>query len=478
MEREFEKLRKNGQFCEIKDKNPRGFIQWFDYMQKNKPQTNALVAGLMVILFGGQNIGWSIFNDHLDIQTWSGGYEDDGTVFWAITSFYLAAASGFLIGSLLVGKFSKINIYIFTTLLSATSATCFIIHPSSIYVVVPARIIAGISYGITYLTILIHACEIAVPKLRGMIVATVHFCLMIGVFTMSSSLIPVYKTRSYEVDPTKSMGLNALICLVSGMLLSLFLHKESPVYLIKKYHEEEALNTMIRLRSESHETATIRNDFNEFCMMVQEDSQSSLNLFKYSYQFAIVMIVKLVFVSSFNMLINNYMLELAKLHFYDAENDLTATILSGIRWGAMLIGMFLIDVKRMKLFFISSFGSGLILILLLFEPITDTSFGAVVVTIGFQFFSGLAIGLISDIFLVDSVNTRVKPFFIAMTNIIECSIQILLIVSYFYFKNISIMHFISIFGVIMIIGGAIAFTSILPDTTGLSLRLARNKFIQ
>lgn len=72
MEREFENLRKNGQSCEIRDQNPRGFIEWFVYAQKNKPQTNALVAGIMVVLFGGQNIGWGIFNDHLEIQPWSG----------------------------------------------------------------------------------------------------------------------------------------------------------------------------------------------------------------------------------------------------------------------------------------------------------------------------------------------------------------------------------------------------------------------
>jgi hypothetical protein len=72
MEQELDKLRKSGQSCEIREQSPRGFIQWFDYMQKNKPQTNALVLGLMIVLFGGQNIGWGIFNDHLEIQSWSG----------------------------------------------------------------------------------------------------------------------------------------------------------------------------------------------------------------------------------------------------------------------------------------------------------------------------------------------------------------------------------------------------------------------
>lgn len=75
MEKDFEKLRKDGQSCEVREQKPRGCIEWFWYSQKNKPQSNALAAGLMVILFGGQNIGWGIFNDHLEIQPWSGECE-------------------------------------------------------------------------------------------------------------------------------------------------------------------------------------------------------------------------------------------------------------------------------------------------------------------------------------------------------------------------------------------------------------------
>lgn len=58
--------------CDTKDLNPRKILEWVDFFQKNKPQINGLVGGLMLIIFGGQNCGFGIFNNHLRVQPWSG----------------------------------------------------------------------------------------------------------------------------------------------------------------------------------------------------------------------------------------------------------------------------------------------------------------------------------------------------------------------------------------------------------------------
>lgn len=91
---------------------PRGIIQWIDFYQKNKPQTNALCAGIMIMVFSGQHLGWGIFNNHLKSQPWAGGYEDDGTVFWAIISWFISSIAGFFIAAVVVNKYSKISIYV------------------------------------------------------------------------------------------------------------------------------------------------------------------------------------------------------------------------------------------------------------------------------------------------------------------------------------------------------------------------------
>lgn len=297
----------------------------------------------------------------------------------------------------------------------------------------------------------------------------------------SSSLVAVYKTRSYDVDPTKTIGYNGLICILTGIVLALFLNRESPVFLIKKYREAEALETMIKLRSESHETATIKNEFNEFRLMIQEDSQSSMNILRYWYSVIVVLLLKYLFVCSFNMPLNNYFLESVKSHFYNSDTDTSGIFLSGARWIAMILPMFLIDFLRTKLFFISSIGSGIILLFIALEPFPNESMFSLCLILLFQIFAGLSIGLIPDIFSVDSVNTKIKPYFIAITSIAELILQIFFIVSNFYL-SISITFLLVLLGFSLIICGIITYPftpyfNFLPDTSGLSLRVARNKFL-
>jgi phosphate/sulfate permease len=91
---------------------PRGIHEWIDYYQKNKPQTNALAAGVMTILYGGQHLGWGIFNNHLEAQPWAGGYEDEGTVFWIIISWFIAAIVGFGLAEIVAPRITKMTIYV------------------------------------------------------------------------------------------------------------------------------------------------------------------------------------------------------------------------------------------------------------------------------------------------------------------------------------------------------------------------------
>jgi hypothetical protein len=109
---ENEKLKKFPQICEIRDKNPKNIFEWIDFMQKNKPQTNALAAGIMVMTYSGQHIGWGIFNGHITEMPWAGGYEDEGTVFWALISWFIAVIAGLVVGALFVSKITKMSIYV------------------------------------------------------------------------------------------------------------------------------------------------------------------------------------------------------------------------------------------------------------------------------------------------------------------------------------------------------------------------------
>lgn len=366
-----------------------------------------------------------------------------------------------------------------TSVLAGISAAMFSAYPENIYYIFPARILGGLSYGIVYPTVLIHASEVAIPRLRGMIISSVHFCFIVGVFVTSSSLLPVDRARNYDIDPTRTIGLNGMICIATGLIIAIFFNRESPVFLIRKYRDQDALNIMVRLRSESHETAEIRSEFNEFKLMVMEDGRSNLNIFdrKNRWPLIAVFLTKVIFVASFNMPLNLVWLEATENQVYNGITDPSGMCLSGMRMAILMVTMFLIDLKRIKFYVLSSGFSAVVLILLIYflRSINygfDESVGITILAFAFQVFSGFALGLLSDVLSGEAFNTKKKPLSIALTSSLEFLLHILLIITHFYLK-VSIESVVSILAIAMSFG---LLALMIPDTSGMSLRNARNKF--
>lgn len=98
------------------DSSPEGVLEWISYLQKNKPQSNALVGGLFVMLFSGQHLAWGIFNSNLDPLAWNGSVEWTSSItfwmLWLIISWFIAAAVGAYIGAIFVKIMKKIKIYV------------------------------------------------------------------------------------------------------------------------------------------------------------------------------------------------------------------------------------------------------------------------------------------------------------------------------------------------------------------------------
>lgn len=352
-------------------------------------------------------------------------------------------------------------------------------RPESIYFIFPARILAGLSHGIVYPTVLIHASEVAIPRLRGMVVSLIHFCIFIGVFNSSASIMPVFATRNHEIDPTRTLGFNGLVCIVVGLLIGIFFNRESPVFLIRKYRDQEAINIMIRLRSESHETVDISREFNEFKTMVMEDGKSNLNIFDRTNRWPLFLVtmMKTIVVASFNMPLNLVLLEASETELYNGVNDFSGMCLSGTRWVVMLVMIFVIDMKRIKFYVTSAGASGAILLLLVYVIESsgggfDESTSIIVLGFIFQAFSGLAIGALADVIAIEAFNTKKKPMSIAFTSSLEFLLQIFMVSSFFYFE-IQLTLLIGLSGGVMLIG---LLFFVVPDTSRMSLRNARNKF--
>ncbi|CAO1357373.1 unnamed protein product [Diamesa tonsa] len=456
---------------------PQNCRQWIEYFQKMKPQTNAMSAGLVLMIFNGIHLGWGIFNNHLRGQPWAAG-EDEGLVFWSIASWFIAAIVGFFLTALLVKRTSKTTLYVCASILAAISSGLFYLYPLDPLFIFIGRLLAGVSHGITYITVLIHGCEIAVPKIRGYVLTTIHLCLLIGVFTFSTNILR--DENSLLFDANKQLGLYGLVYVGLGLILGLFLTRESPVFLIQQKREQDAIDIMIRLRSASSENRDICNDFDEFKTMLIEDAQSDEKVFDPNNRNSLFLIIllRISFVMSFNMPLNMIWLRGSAAQFDDSLTDPSAMFLSGLRFVVTLVVMFAVDSRKKMLVITSTGLLGAIFLLMAilfkFPPDVVGPMGIMFMASLFHFFGGLGIGTIGDIYSSEAFNTTNKPASIAFTSAIEFTLQLLLIFITFY-VNISYFAMMTIFCIIMfLVCNIIVFY--LPETGKMSLREARNQF--
>ncbi|CAO1322581.1 unnamed protein product [Diamesa serratosioi] len=442
-----------------------------------KPQTNALSAGLTLIIFNGMHLGWGIFNNHLKAQPWAAG-EDEGLVFWSIVSWFIAAIVGFILTSFLVKRTSKTTLYISASILAAISSGLFFIYPLDPLYIFIGRLLAGFSHGISYITVLIHGCEVVVPKIRGYVLTTIHLCLLVGIFISATSILHYQSTSLF--DTNQHLGTNGLIFVSVGLVLGAFLSRESPVFFLQQKREQEAIEMMIRLRSESTENQVIRNEFNELKIMLTEDAQSNGKIFGLTNRNSLFLIVllRISFVISFNLPLNMIWLESGERQFEESMTDPSGIILSGLRFIVTLVVMFAVDSRKKMLVITSTglLGALFLLMAILYKFPADVvgSMGIMFMAILFQFFGGLGIGSIGDIYSSEAFNTTKKPASIAFTTSIEFLLQLLLI---FIKLNINISYFtmMTIFCIIMfLICNILVF--FLPETGNMSLREARKQF--
>lgn len=83
---------------------------WIEFSQKNKPQGNALVGGIMVLLVSGLQVGW-IFSNDLRNFPWAKGHSSLQVAMTYI-AFYAAAIVGLYLASLVINRLTKRNIYV------------------------------------------------------------------------------------------------------------------------------------------------------------------------------------------------------------------------------------------------------------------------------------------------------------------------------------------------------------------------------
>lgn len=363
------------------------------------------------------------------------------------------------------------------------SSVLFIVGYESYEAILISRILAGLAHGTVYITTLTHLTENLVKEIRARSLAIINYMIITTIFVTTA----IFGTTSEERLENADMyfGIITLAHTLFGLLMVPFLTYDSVAFLLRKGQEHKALTTMMKLRNESFETWTIRNDFQEMKEMVNEDNADDSNIVTNGNLKPLILITAMrviTFLTS-NMIVNAVMIGLTQSVF--AGNVELAYIggvtLAFARFLLALISLFALDsFKRKRLLSITG---GLMVIVLLVYTVLSLGFQLelednwipALFFCAFQVLASLGIDPLNHVLTAEAFNSGPKAYWsIAFVTCFEHMLHIIAIIIFMtVVVNVYTVLFITAIGVFLLV---LILEFYMPETKGLSVRQARREF--
>ncbi|XP_055912425.1 uncharacterized protein LOC129946316 [Eupeodes corollae] len=241
-------------------------LGWCEDAQKNNPQLRSLAAATLIFSSGGMNLASSIGFGSNNLY----GTHDQ-------VSWFIGVIIGSCISTSLVKKISKRIFNLIASVLVVISGIFYITATQSTSAVISARYCDGIAFGLTLIPAIIAGSEQTVKRWRGFVLSVEQFGLAIGALIKVISMQNAHNYKEYSTH-----GVIALILGVGAVICTFVFTLESPVFLLLKDFEDEAVNALRRLQRPelvTHETYAL---LNETKALLQEDMarESSKNMSK------------------------------------------------------------------------------------------------------------------------------------------------------------------------------------------------------
>lgn len=284
-----------------------------------------------------------------------------------------------------------------------------------------------------------------------------------------------------NMNSDRIIGIIGLIFAASSIMCTIFFYKESVQYFLVRNKDDEALDCMKDLRSETNKTWRISDDIQELHTMIQEDRNDSKNVFTNRNAKPLIILVVMFLIG---VLTNNYLVNIILFNFLGialgwSRYMLSPIILASVRGGMSIISIFFADIVGRKIH-ITITGIALFVTMFISAIIFFTSPHVWLVgsfAIIFQVLAAIGVDPIQHILLSEAFATSKKPFSISFVTAVENLFQILFIGMYFIdaisSADIYILVACCIFSISVLV---ITLLLLLPETKGLSLKEARDEF--
>ncbi|KAF1840196.1 general substrate transporter [Cucurbitaria berberidis CBS 394.84] len=131
---------------------------------------------------------------------------------------------------------------------------------TTVALLVPGRLIAGIGIGFVSAVIILYMSEVAPKAVRGAIVSGYQFCITIGLL-LASVVDNATKDRMDSGSYRIAMGMQWLFAIILGT--GLFFLPESPRWYVKRNRPEDAARALSSLRGQPADSQYVKDELNE-----------------------------------------------------------------------------------------------------------------------------------------------------------------------------------------------------------------------
>lgn len=350
--------------------------------------------------------------------------------------------------------------------------------------VILGRSLAGFTYGLTYLTVIVHAAENTVNQIRGVILRGVGYVLSFSLFVAGFT---TNGTVENDIYSEIYMGCINLFYSILALVLIPVLTIESASYLYQHHHnqfadqnEKSVIATMVKLRNETQETPKIRYDFNEMKRQWGEDEVADQNIFNTANLRPLLVItgVRVLSVCAKNLpltvLVMGYSNSLVNPENYSLY---TLLLLLTFRFVFGMFAMFFVDKFEWKRYlYMFTILSGIyLLVLCLTAIVIDVNmfalnyFGCGIII--FFIFGSMGIDCIGHVQTSEAFSYATKPWSIMCATSVEHIVHMIFIVIFKLKYDIPSFILMACGLIVLGIGSLL---SVPPKTKGLSLRQTRD----
>uniref|UniRef100_A0A182M3M3 Major facilitator superfamily (MFS) profile domain-containing protein n=1 Tax=Anopheles culicifacies TaxID=139723 RepID=A0A182M3M3_9DIPT len=458
-----------------------GCTEWVEANQKNKPQSNAIGAGVLTLLATGMYHAGTLYDPGYKNHEWTYN-RSDSAILVTLLLFHISAILGSFTGWFLIERYTKkqINFVIISFVVIGCTVSIALSH--NLIGIAFARALMGIAHGMAYLVVLIHGGEILIKELRGVIMASINFCIISGV--LIGGAMNTVKVEALE--PYQWLGIIGLAYMPIAFFLNLIVCYESPVFLMKRNLDSDAIRSMMKLRNESSETWEIRNEMTEFKTMLSEDASTTRSIFRDGNLRPLVLIAlgKIASVLSFNYAVNSIKVNVIEevLDINETNARLSIIIVTSIRMIVGMCAMFLVDVLgRRALQLVSIVSTGVILVAIgIAYIVTDSITPDLGMAIFLACEVGASLGLtfIPDVLCSEAFNTKKKALSIVAVQVLENVLHVAVFAVVFKWDFTVSDRYggtLLVAGLPPLVIGYMLYRK-LPETSKMSLRQARIEF--